>query len=69
MLGAADEMQTVDWLEVKKQMDAIREGKKEFSRFRKKAVMLTSKNVDSGDPFQIFMSYVRMVFHVDILMF
>lgn len=69
MLGAADEMQTVDWPEVKKQMDAIREGKKEFSRFRKKAVMLTSKNADSGDPFQIFMSYVRMVFHVDILMY
>ena len=69
MLGAADEMQTVDWPEVKKQMEAIREGKKEFSRFRKKAVMLTSKNADSGDPFQIFMSYVRMVFHVDILMY
>ncbi len=69
MLGAADEMQTVNWPEVKKQMDAIREGKKEFRRFRKKAVMLTGKNADSGDPFQLLMSYVRMVFHVDILMY
>ena len=48
-------------------MEAIAEGKKEFRRFRKKAFLITGKNADSGDPFQLLMSYVRMVFHVDIL--
>lgn len=36
-------------------------------RLRKRAVFLTSKNDGSGDPLQILMDYVRMVFHVDIL--
>lgn len=69
MLSLADEMETVKWPETKKQMDAIREGKKAFGLFRKKAVLLTSKNEESGDPLQIVMSYIRMVFHIDILMY
>lgn len=67
MLSVADELEAVKWPETKKQMDAIREGKKAFASFRKKAVFLTSKNEMSGDPLQIVMEYVRMVFHVDIL--
>ncbi len=67
MLSAADELETAKWPETRKQMDAIGEGKKAFSSFRKKAVFLTSKNEMSGDPLQIVMEYVRMVFHVDIL--
>ena len=67
MLEAADQMQIVKYPEAQKQMEAIAEGKKEFRRFRKKAFLITGKNADSGDPFQLLMSYVRMVFHVDIL--
>lgn len=67
MLGTADKMETVDWPEVREQMAHIREGKKSFYRLRKRAVFLTSKNDGSGDPLQILMDYVRMVFHVDIL--
>lgn len=67
MLSLADEMETVKWPETKKQMDAIGEGKKAFGLFRKKAIFLTSKNEESGDPLQIVMTYIRMVFHVDIL--
>lgn len=67
MLGTADKMETVDWPQVQEQMTHIREGKKSFHRLRKRAVFLTSKNEGSGDPLQILMDYVRMVFHVDIL--
>lgn len=67
MLGAADRMETVDWPEVQEQMEHIREGKKVFSHLRRRAVFLTSKNNGSGDPMQILMDYIRMVFHVDIL--
>ena len=44
-----------------------RGGKKSLFFFPQKAVFLTSKNEMSGDPLQIVMEYVRMVFHVDIL--
>lgn len=67
MLSAADKMETVSWPEVKKQMDAISDGKKAFSGFRRKAVFLTGKNDGTGDAIQAIMDYVRMVFHVDIL--
>ncbi len=67
ILSVADRMETADWPATKKQMDHIREGKKAFRSFRRKAVFLTSKNAGSGDPLQIVLEYVRMVFHVDIL--
>ncbi|MDO4337897.1 MAG: DNA mismatch repair protein MutS [Eubacteriales bacterium] len=67
MLGAADQMEAVDWPEVQEQMERIREGKKSFSRLRKRAVFLTGKNTGTGDPLQMILDYVRMVFHVDIL--
>lgn len=67
MLGTAEKMETVKWEETKKQMDHIREGKKAFRSFKRKAVFLTSKNAGAGDPLQIILDYVRMVFHVDIL--
>ena len=67
MLSAAAKMETVDWAETKKQMDAIRDGKKAFGGLRKKAVFLTGKNDGTGDFLQAILDYVRMVFHVDIL--
>lgn len=67
MLGAADRMEAVEWPEVQEHMEHIREGKKVFANLRRRAVFLTSKNNGSGDPMQILMDYIRMVFHVDIL--
>lgn len=67
MLSAADKMETVDWEQTRKQMDAIRDGKKAFAGLRKKAVFLTGKNDGTGDFLQAILDYVRMVFHVDIL--
>lgn len=67
MLGVADRMETVDWQEVQEHMARIREGKKALNGLRRRAVFLTSKNDASGDPLQIIMDYVRMIFHVDIL--
>lgn len=67
MLGVADRMETVNWPEVQEQMGRIREGKKVFSNLRRRAIFLTSKNNGTGDPVQLIMDYVRMVFHVDIL--
>ncbi|MDC7287166.1 DNA mismatch repair protein MutS [Blautia schinkii] len=69
MLATADEMETVNWPETKKQMDAIRDGKKVFASLRKKAVFITGKNSGSGDFLQAILDYVRIVFHVDILAF
>ena len=67
ILQAADEMDTVDWPEIKKQMDSIKEGKREFRVLRKKAVFLTSTGKGFDNILQAFMDYVRMVLHVDIL--
>lgn len=67
MLETADRMETVDWEEVKEQMEHIKKGKKAFRSFKRKAVFLTSKNAGAGDPLQLIMDYIRMVFHVDIL--
>ena len=67
MLAAAEVMETVSWEETRKQMEHIREGKKAFRSFKRKAVFLTSKNAGAGDPLQIILDYIRMVFHVDIL--
>lgn len=67
MLAASEKMETVSWEETRKQMGHIREGKKAFRSFKRKAVFLTSKNAGAGDPLQIILDYIRMVFHVDIL--
>lgn len=69
MLCAADKMETVSWPETKRQMDAIQEGKRAFKGFRRKSVILTGKNDGTGDFFQAILDYVRMVFHVDILVY
>lgn len=69
MLSVAEEMKTVKWSEVRKQMEAIEEGKKAFAGLRHKAFFLTSKNTDGGDPSQIVMEYIRMLTHVDILVY
>lgn len=68
MLGCADRMETVDWPEVQEQMEHIRQGKKTFGKLRRRAFILTSKD-STGDPLQILMDYIRMVLHVDILIY
>lgn len=67
MLGTADKMNTVDWPEIHRQMEKIRDGKKAFRGLRRKAIFLTGKNDGTGDFRQAVLDYVRMVFHVDIL--
>ena len=69
MLSVAREMKTVDWSETRKQMQAIQEGKRAFSGLGWKAFFLTSKNTDGGDLSQIVMEYMRMLTHVDILVY
>lgn len=68
MLAVADEMKTVNWPQVKKQMDAISQGKKVFASFRKKAVFVAANGKGGMDDIvQMAMDYIRMVFHVDLL--
>lgn len=67
ILAAADRMETVDWPQVRGQMDRIREGKAAFAGVRRRMFLLTSKNDGMGDPAQALLDYVRMLFHVDIL--
>lgn len=69
MLATADEMESITWPQVKRQMDAIKKGKAAFHKIRKKAVFLTSGNSGTGDAVQAVLDYVRMVFHVDILIY
>ena len=67
MLSVADQMETVRWEETKDQMERIRKGKQAFKSLKKRAVFITSKNGGTGDPAQLLLDYVRMVFHIDIL--
>ena len=68
MLSAADELEPVDWPEIKEQMDGIREGRKAFHKIRKRSVFITGSN-GAGDGLQVVMDYVRMLTHVDILVY
>lgn len=67
MLGAAEHMETVDWPEVQEQMEGIRAAKKVFGKLRRRSFFLTENSKGSDDVLQIFMDYLRMLFHVDIL--
>ena len=69
MLSVAEEMKNVKWPEVKEQMEAIAEAKAAFAGLSRKSFFLTSKNTDGGDPSQIVMEYVRLLTHVDILVY
>ena len=69
MLSVAEEMKNVKWSEVKEQMEAIAEAKAAFAGLSRKSFFLTSKNTDGGDPSQIVMEYVRLLTHVDILVY
>jgi len=69
MLSVAEEMKNVKWPEVRKQMEAIAEAKAAFAGLSRKSFFLTSKNTDGGDPSQIVMEYVRLLTHVDILVY
>lgn len=67
MLDMAQQMETVNWPETERQMQNIRNGKKALAGLKRRAFFLTSKNDASGDPAQLLLDYIRMVFHVDIL--
>lgn len=69
MLSVAEKMKTVKWPEVEKQIKVIEDGKKAFKGLKWKAFFLTSKNTDGGDLSQIVLDYIRMVTHVDILIY
>lgn len=69
MLSAADDMETVKWPEIAKQMNGICEGKAAFAGLRRKAVFLTGNGSDLGDILQSLLDYIRMVTHVDILVY
>lgn len=69
MLRIADQAETVDWPETERQMEKVRRGKQTFRSLRKKAFLLTSRNQSTGDPAQLLLDYLRMVFHIDILIY
>lgn len=69
MLSAADEMETVKWPEIEKQMNGIRQGKAAFAGLRRKAVFLTGNGSEGGGILQSILDYLRMVTHVDILVY
>lgn len=67
MVEMASRMEKVNWPETAEQMQEIRKGKQALEGLKKRTFFLTGKNTASGDPAQLFMDYIRMVFHVDIL--
>lgn len=69
MLSVAEKMKNVQWPETRKQMAAIAEARAVFKGLNRKAIFLTSKNTDGGDPAQILMDYIRMLTHIDILVY
>lgn len=69
MLSVADKIKNVQWPETKKQMAAISEAREVFKGLNRKAFFLTSKNTDGGNPAQILMDYIRMLTHIDILVY
>ncbi len=69
MLSVAEKIKNVQWSETRKQMSAIAEARAVFKGLNRKAIFLTSKNTDGGDPAQILMDYIRMLTHIDILVY
>ena len=69
MLSLAKETGTVDWPETKTYMEKIRQGRQAFRSLKKWTIFLTGKNSATGDPSQLLLDYLRMVFHLDILVY
>lgn len=69
MLSLAKETGTVDWPETKTYMEKIRQGRQAFRSLKKRTIFLTGKNSATGDPSQLLLDYLRMVFHLDILVY
>lgn len=69
MLSLAKETGTVDWPETKTYMEKIRQGRQAFRSLKKRTIFLTGKNSATGDPSQLLLDYLRMVFHRDILVY
>ncbi len=69
MLSLAEKTGTVDWPETKAHMEKIRQGRLAFRSMKKRAFFLTGKNNATGDPSQLLLDYLRMVFHLDILVY
>lgn len=69
ILQIAGRTESMEWPEIKKQMEQIKEGKAAFDSLKRKSFLITGKNDSTGDPLQILLDYLRMVFHLDILIY
>lgn len=70
ILNAADKIEKLPWPEISVQTENIRKSKSAFKGYRKKALWIAGKNEATSDnPAFILMEYIRMLFHVDYLMF
>lgn len=69
ILSASDKMEKISHPGLKSYMETIARGKKAFSSFRKRAFWFAPKNSISGNPAQAVLDYIRMIFHVDIILY
>ena len=66
LLDSIKGIHQLDIPEVKTYTDTLKQDANLFKRFRKGAFLLISKNV-SGNPIDMLLDYVRMLFHVDLI--
>lgn len=68
MLDSVKGIAKLDIPEIKKYTQALEQDARMFQSFRKTAGFITSKNA-TGNIEEIILDYVRMLFHVDLIMF
>lgn len=69
ILRTVNKMEHVDWPQLKEQMENIKQGKKVFQSFSKKAFILGSSSQMDNSPLQVVIDYLRIMFHIDILIY
>ena len=69
MLQAAKKMETLEWPQIKTRIEAIKEGRKAFGSFSQRAFFLGTSSATDSNPLQAILDYLRIVFHIDILVY
>jgi len=69
ILKAADQMEKLRIAEIEQYLDRILSARKRFAKFRRNSFLLMSGNGMGGSLADVFMDYVRMIFHVDLIKF
>lgn len=69
ILNAVEELEKIKVPQIEEYINTLSEAKRRFSRFRRGSQLLMSAKKATGSLSDVFLDYVRMLFHVDLIKF